>query len=42
MDIEWNSMTRGLGFELAGPAPVLHFAERLDVQIWPPETLGRR
>ena len=42
VDIRSNSMTRGLGFELPDPAPVVHFAERLDVQVWGPETLGPR
>jgi uncharacterized protein YqjF (DUF2071 family) len=38
-EIELNTMTAPLGLTLAGP-PLLHFARRLDVRIWPPCHLG--
>jgi hypothetical protein len=38
-EIRMNTMTRGLGFDLPSSPPLLHFAERLDVQVWPPETV---
>jgi len=40
VDIRLNSMTDGLGIQLAASDPVVHFAERLEVYVWPPETLG--
>jgi uncharacterized protein len=39
-EIRTNTMTDGLGIQLPRSDPVLHFAERLDVYVWPPETLG--
>jgi len=39
-DIRLNSMTAGLGIDLPAGEPLLHYAERLDVQVWLPETLG--
>jgi uncharacterized protein YqjF (DUF2071 family) len=36
-EIRRNTMTEGPGFELPDVAPLLHFARRLDVQVWPPE-----
>lgn len=38
-EIRRNTMTDGLGFELPGVRPLLHFARRLDVHVWPPESL---
>lgn len=38
--IHVNTMTRGLGFDLPRSAPMLHYAEHLDVHVWPPVTLG--
>jgi hypothetical protein len=40
VDIRLNSMTDGLGIQLPPSDPVVHFAERLEVHVWPPETLG--
>ena len=40
VDIRLNSMTDGLGIQLAASDPVVHFAERLEVYVWLPETLG--
>jgi uncharacterized protein YqjF (DUF2071 family) len=39
-EIHVNTLTRGLGFDLPRAATLLHFAERLDVHVWPPETLA--
>lgn len=36
-EIRRNTMTTPLGLALPDVAPLLHFAERLDVQIWLPE-----
>jgi uncharacterized protein YqjF (DUF2071 family) len=36
-EIDVNRMTDGLGFDLPGSPPILHFAERLDVHVWLPE-----
>jgi uncharacterized protein YqjF (DUF2071 family) len=41
-DIRRNTMTAGLGFELPDVPPLLHFARRLNVHVWPPEALGPR
>ena len=38
-EIRSNTMTGGLGFQLPDSEPVVHFAERLDVHVWPPEAL---
>jgi uncharacterized protein len=38
-EIRMNTMTSGLGFDLPSSPPLLHFAERLEVQVWPPETV---
>jgi uncharacterized protein len=38
-DIERNTMTAGLGFELPDVAPLVHFAARVDVRVWPPEAV---
>ena len=35
--IERNTMTAGLGFELPGLPPVVHFAARVEVHVWLPE-----
>jgi uncharacterized protein YqjF (DUF2071 family) len=35
--IERNTMTSGLGLALPEVAPLLHFAARVDVRVWPPE-----
>jgi uncharacterized protein YqjF (DUF2071 family) len=32
-----NTMTAGVGLTLPDVSPLLHFAGRLDVQVWPPE-----
>jgi uncharacterized protein len=39
-DLETNTMTGPLGVELPDAAPLLHFAERLDVVIWPPAVVA--
>jgi uncharacterized protein len=39
-DITRNTMTAGLGFDVPDADPVLHFARRLDVHVWPPESVG--
>ena len=39
VEIRRNTMTRGLGFELSPAPPVVHFSARLDVAVWPPETV---
>lgn len=39
-EIRRNTMTEGLGFELPDVAPLLHFAGRLDVHVWPPESIA--
>jgi uncharacterized protein YqjF (DUF2071 family) len=36
-EIRRNTMTDGAGFALPDVAPLLHFARKLDVQVWPPE-----
>jgi uncharacterized protein YqjF (DUF2071 family) len=38
-DIELNTMTGGLGFELPDSAPLVHFAARIDVRVGPPEAV---
>jgi uncharacterized protein len=38
-EIRSNTMTGGLGLSLPDSEPVVHFAERLDVHIWPPRAL---
>jgi uncharacterized protein YqjF (DUF2071 family) len=35
-EIRTNTMTAGLGVELPPKAPLVHFAERLDVHVWFP------
>jgi uncharacterized protein len=40
VEIDTNTMTRGLGFELPPTPALAHFSERLDVQVWSPEALG--
>ncbi|QDU60581.1 hypothetical protein Pan216_14280 [Planctomycetes bacterium Pan216] len=35
-----NRMTEPLGIELPGTKPLLRFARRLDVVVWPPRRLG--
>jgi len=35
-----NTMTAGLGFDLPDVQPLLHFARRLDVHVWPPRSVG--
>lgn len=37
-----NTMARQIGLELPAPAPLLHFARRLDVVAWLLEPVGRR
>lgn len=37
--IERNTMATAAGIELPPSAPLLHFARRLDVRIWPPRRL---
>jgi uncharacterized protein YqjF (DUF2071 family) len=39
-EITRNTMTAGLGFEVPDVEPLLHFARRLDVHVWPPESIG--
>ena len=39
-EIATNTMTRGLGFGLSPLPALLHFSERLDVHVWPPELAG--
>jgi uncharacterized protein len=34
-DFEVNTMAEPYGLELGSPAPLLHFASRQDVLIWP-------
>jgi hypothetical protein len=36
-EIRLNTMTSDLGIDLPPAAPLVHFAERLDVQVWLPE-----
>ena len=38
-EFEQNTMTAGLGLELRGP-PLLHYAESIDVKLWPPVAAG--
>jgi uncharacterized protein YqjF (DUF2071 family) len=38
-DIQRNTMTAGLGFELPRTAPLVHFAARVDVRVGPPEAV---
>jgi hypothetical protein len=38
-DIRVNTLTSGLGFALPGTAPLVHYARRLDVHVWAPQTL---
>lgn len=33
-EIEENTIARAVGIDLAGPPPLLHFSQRLDVAIW--------
>ena len=40
-EIRRNTMTAGLGFSLPDVAPLLHFARRLDVHVWLPESIAR-
>lgn len=35
--IQRNTMTAGLGFALPAGAPLVHFAARVDVRVWPPQ-----
>ncbi len=37
--IEVNTLVDAFSLTAAGPAPLLHFARRLDVVVWPPERL---
>jgi uncharacterized protein YqjF (DUF2071 family) len=37
--IERNTMTAGLPLALPDTAPLLHFAARVDVRVWPPEAV---
>jgi len=39
VEIERNTMTAALGLTLPGAAPLVHFAERLDVHVWAPSPL---
>jgi uncharacterized protein YqjF (DUF2071 family) len=38
--LERNTMAAAAGFTLPSDPPVLHFARRLDVVVWPPRRLG--
>jgi uncharacterized protein YqjF (DUF2071 family) len=38
-EIRVNTLTGPLGIDLTGQAAITHFAERLDVHVWPPQTL---
>jgi hypothetical protein len=40
--IERNTMAAAAGIELPPRAPLLHFARRLDVRIWPPRRVDAR
>lgn len=40
--LQINTMARQIGLELPAPAPLLHFARRLDVVAWLLEPVGRR
>jgi uncharacterized protein YqjF (DUF2071 family) len=35
-----NTIGASQGIPLAGPPPLLHFARRLDVVVWPPQRVG--
>ncbi|MBI3827606.1 MAG: DUF2071 domain-containing protein [Candidatus Rokubacteria bacterium] len=35
-----NTMTAGHGVHLEGPPPLLHYAQRLDVVVWPPAAVA--
>jgi hypothetical protein len=37
--IQRNTMTAALGLELPDVAPLVHFAARVDVHVWPPESV---
>ena len=39
VSIQRNTMTAGLGFELPDVPPLVHFAARVDVHVWPPESV---
>lgn len=39
-DVSACEMTAGLGFELPGSEPMLHYADRLDVVAWLPKQVG--
>jgi hypothetical protein len=39
-DITENTMTAPIGLELPATPPVLHYAARQDVVIWPPEPVA--
>ena len=41
-EIRRNTMTDGLGLPLPDVAPLLHFARRLDVHIWRPDSISAR
>jgi uncharacterized protein YqjF (DUF2071 family) len=38
-EIRRNTMTDGLGFDLPDVAPLLHFARKVDVHVWAPQSL---
>lgn len=40
-DIAVNTMTEPIGLRLPDTAPLLHFAQRLDVVVWPLQRLNR-
>jgi uncharacterized protein YqjF (DUF2071 family) len=40
-DIDENTIGDAQGIALEGPPPLLHFARRLDVVVWPSERVGR-
>lgn len=39
-EIQRNTMTAGLGLTLPEVTPLLHFAARIDVRVWPPEPVA--
>ncbi len=38
--IDENTIASAQGIEVRGPPPLLHFSQRLDVVVWPPEKCG--